>query len=186
MTEARTPSGAPAANARAETDSLLSRARVLEAELSSTVGARQETSEEESLLSDAARRLRRSVIRPLEEMLERDASGKNVAPEARGPHAGGGGRPQAKDAGDRGALLTGEPLWQLAKDATRIRLMEGLPTEVQEATAALQDLACQFDRAEADGRASRLAELRAIQADLPCGIESQANGPYLVTNVENW
>jgi CDGSH-type Zn-finger protein/truncated hemoglobin YjbI len=70
-------------------------------------------------------------------------------------------------------------------DATRIRLMPGLGTEVQEATAALQDLACLSASADADGGASRLAELRKIQAGLPCGIQSQTDGPYLVTNAEN-
>jgi CDGSH-type Zn-finger protein len=52
---------------------------------------------------------------------------------------------------------------------------------VQEATAALQDLACRLDP---DGSA-RLAELREIQAQLPSGIQSQPNGPYLVTNAEH-
>jgi CDGSH-type Zn-finger protein/truncated hemoglobin YjbI len=74
----------------------------------------------------------------------------------------------------------------LAIDATKLRLMPGLGTEVQEATAALQDLACLFAPSEAGGAPSRLLELRKIQAALPCGIQSQADGPYLVTNAENF
>jgi hypothetical protein len=56
---------------------------------------------------------------------------------------------QGKPADDSGALLAGEPLWQLAQDATRLRLTAGIQAEVQETAAALQDLACQF--AESSG-----------------------------------
>jgi CDGSH-type Zn-finger protein/ferredoxin len=56
---------------------------------------------------------------------------------------------------------------------------------MQEATAALQDLACTFTSEESeDGRLARVAELRALQSDLPAGIQLQTNGPYLLTNVE--
>jgi len=65
-----------------------------------------------------------------------------------------------------------------------------LPTEIQEATAALQDLTCQF--APADGPrsvAAKITELQQLQAGLGCTIQSALNGPYLVTNAEtlrNW
>jgi CDGSH-type Zn-finger protein/truncated hemoglobin YjbI len=53
-------------------------------------------------------------------------------------------------------------------------------------TAALQDLACRFAPPEGEGSSSqRLAELRKLQSQLPCAIQSQTNGPYLVTNLEN-
>ena len=107
-------------------------------------------------------RLARSVVRPLDVALRRLAH--DTAATARGAlHA-----------------PPGDPLWQLALDATRVRLRPGLPTELQEATAALQDLACGLD---ADGE-SRLAELRQLQASLPAAIQSQHDGPYLVTNAE--
>jgi CDGSH-type Zn-finger protein/truncated hemoglobin YjbI len=54
-----------------------------------------------------------------------------------------------------------------------------------EASAALQDLACQL---AVDENALR-AELRTIQADLGAGITVATDGPYLVTNAErltNW
>lgn len=110
--------------------------------------------------SDVARRLRRSVIRPLEQLPPGDADGTDVPPN--GP-------------GD---------LWELAREATRLRLAPGLPTEVQEATAALQDLALSQEPADSAEHAARLAELRELQSGLNGGIRLQHNGPYLVTNAE--
>ena len=58
--------------------------------------------------------------------------------------------------------------------------------ELIEATAALQDLACQIAPAEGPGdRATRLTELIALQAGLDTGIDVAVNGPYLVTNADN-
>ena len=161
-----------------ELAALLSRATELEAALSAAVAAQQDGVGDGTALSYAAQRLQRSVIRPLDEALARSASDEQGAPK---PPAREGRRSDA----DSAALLAGEPLWRLALDATRLRLRPGLPTEVQEATAALQELACQFAPPEADGLAGRLTELKGIQAELPCQIQSQADGPYLVTNVEN-
>ena len=105
-----------------------------------------------------AARVRRSVIRPLA-----DALGQ-AAPEPEG------GDPQAVGA-------AAEQLWQLTRDATALRAAHGLPAQLQEATAALQDLATR-------GAPERIAELRQLQASAPAQIQSQHNGPYLVTNVE--
>ncbi|MFZ0088344.1 MAG: CDGSH iron-sulfur domain-containing protein [Solirubrobacteraceae bacterium] len=63
--------------------------------------------------------------------------------------------------------------------------MGDLP-ELQEAVAALQDLA---SRAGSDGSegaaAARLAGFREIMSSLRWGIQSERDGPYLVTNVKN-
>ena len=61
-----------------------------------------------------------------------------------------------------------------------------LPIEIQEATAALQSLGCEF--AHTDGPHSvsaRVAELKQIQESLDCTIQAMTNGPYIVTNAEN-
>lgn len=84
------------------------------------------------------------------------------------------------------ATAAGAPddsLWQLARDATRLRASSESPA-LQEATAALQDLALAAETSE-DARVSRLAELRELQADVPPAIQSAHNGPYLVTNAEH-
>jgi CDGSH-type Zn-finger protein/ferredoxin len=76
-------------------------------------------------------------------------------------------------------------LWQMAKDATRLRARVARPSELQEATAALQDLGCNFAPEESEReRLARLAELGAMQKELPAGIQLQTNGPYLLTNIE--
>ena len=100
-----------------------------------------------------AERLRRSVIRPLEAALGADG-----------------------EEGHDGAATT---LWELALEATRLRVTPGARAELVEATAALQDLAL-----EGEDDAGRLAQLREIQAAVPPSIQSAADGPYLVTNAE--
>src|SRR5262249_26952715 len=76
-------------------------------------------------------------------------------------------------------------LWQMAKDATLLRARVAGPTEIQEATAALQDLACTFAPEESTHqRLAWVAELIAMQKELPARIQVQANGPYLLTNIE--
>lgn len=77
-------------------------------------------------------------------------------------------------------------LWLLATTATRLRTSASAetiaPPELLEATAALQDLA--LEQVPPDQRGQRLAELRALQAAWPTGIQSAPDGPYLVTNAE--
>ncbi len=177
------PSTPRADDVRSALTSLLSRARSLHAAVNPAAATQREGSANESSLGFAARRLQRSVIRPLEKALERASGGED---RRTGPTAGGGGHAAeaGKPASDPGALLAGDPLWQLTLDATRLRLSPGLPLEVQEATAALQDLACHFEPSDGASGSRRLAELRDLQADLAGAIQCQHNGPYLVTNAE--
>jgi CDGSH-type Zn-finger protein/truncated hemoglobin YjbI len=105
---------------------------------------------------DVTQRLASSVVRPL-------------------------GGPSASDAsGESGSLA--ERLPSLAIDATRLG---SVASEVTEAIAALQDLACEL----VDDPDALLAELRQIQADRAPEVRVAAGGPYLVTNIEdlrNW
>ena len=75
-----------------------------------------------------------------------------------------------------------ELLWQAAVAATKlcVRLhgTGGVPPELAEAVAALQDVAC-----AAAPAAGRAAQLRDLQASLPASIQAARGGPYLVTNV---
>jgi CDGSH-type Zn-finger protein/truncated hemoglobin YjbI len=108
----------------------------------------------------AAPRLVDSVLRPLA-----DLAGGGTAGEAATPDA-----PVA------------DLVWAAARAATRLRarLGGGAPPGLLEATATLQDLACQMAPEE-----DRAAELRDIQGGLPAGIQAAPDGPYLVTNVPN-
>jgi CDGSH-type Zn-finger protein/truncated hemoglobin YjbI len=105
-------------------------------------------------------RLVNSVLRPLAEALP--------AP------------PRAPDAPP--APGTPGSLWDAALLATRLRAQYGssAPPGLLEATAALQDLACQ--QGPAGEYAKRLAALAGQQGHLPPGIMTARNGPYLVTN----
>ncbi len=153
--------------------SILRRARELEAAvLNDEGGVRDE-------LRPAAERLKRSVIRPLGDALAR------LPGESEG-EGQGDGEGQGSPAAD--AQPIDAALWQLALDTTRLRVAPGLPTELQEATAALQDLACRLAPDSAE-RTRRLEELRAVSAALPAAIQAQTDGPYLVTGAEaltNW
>ena len=107
---------------------------------------------------DVAGRLARSVVRPLDDVLGRWKAATAIEDP--------GGRRRAS-------------LDDLAIEATRLRLNPGLPAEVQEASAALQALAL---AAAPDDTVPR-AGFAEIQSDLPPTVQSQTDGPYLVTNV---
>ena len=74
-------------------------------------------------------------------------------------------------------------MWETARSATalRARLGRACPPKLAEATAALQDLACQL--AGPGEAAARLDELWELQAGLPATVQAERNGPYLATNV---
>ncbi len=174
-----------AADARVELASLLQGADQLEAALlAAAPDGEKQSVDEQDTLNAVAQRLKRSVIRPLSEALQRMPGEPNGhSARSRRPNAGTGDSTAAADV-DRSRL--GAPLWGLTLAATRLRLSPGVPSQVQEATAALQDLACQVSDDRDEGVvAARLVELRALEAQLPYQIQSQTNGPYLVTNVEN-
>jgi CDGSH-type Zn-finger protein/truncated hemoglobin YjbI/ferredoxin len=117
-------------------------------------------------LAQAAARLRRSVVGPLE-------------------RAAAVPRPSAEPGAEEQVHSPRERLWELAREATMLRTKPGASNELLEATAALQDLACTFASDEDPGSTSALLdELRTIQAKLPATIRAARNGPYLVTNAE--
>ena len=146
----------------------------------------EETDADLAQLAGTARRLTGTVIRPLGAALAR-------MPADSASHPGLCAGPPFGDGGDLPALthraaawtLLDERLWGMATAATTLRLDPALPTGIQEATAALQDLACQFAPADGPrGVAAKVAALTEMQAGLDRGIQAAINGPYLVTNVD--
>lgn len=114
-------------------------------------------------------RLKDCVVRPLGTLVE-------VSEDAATTDDDGQGQERA-----------GEPaseIWELASLATIERVRSPEIAELAEAVAALQDLAITLLEDDSEA-ATRVAKLKALQAGLPCRIQCQANGPYLVTNVEN-
>ena len=151
----------------------------------------EETDTDLERLARASLRLMTSVIRPLSEVLtQMPVDSTSLPGRCAGPPFGDDGN--LPDVVHRKAVwaLLDERLWHLALTATKLRLTPGLPTEIQEAVAALQDLTCQFAPADGPhGVPARIAELKQMQAGLGCSILAALNGPYLVTNVEtlrNW
>jgi CDGSH-type Zn-finger protein/truncated hemoglobin YjbI/ferredoxin len=156
-------------------EELVVAARALAGDLAGGVPGQEEA--DGDLLGDAAARLRRSVIGPLERAWAVAQAGAEADTE-RAPTARGDGEP---------ARSPRERLWELARGATVLRTEPGASNELLEATAALQDLAYRFAlAADPESAQSRLGELRAIQANLPAAIRAARNGPYLVTNAERF
>jgi CDGSH-type Zn-finger protein/truncated hemoglobin YjbI len=137
---------------------------------------------------EAAERLLNSVIRPLAQA----ASGS-----PRDGHAPDGASEVGHDRGrpdnDASASLQ-EMIWALAQSATTLRAQSTLEPRqgalLLEATGGLQDLALALSPSGGpDAAESRLARLRELQAGCEPGIQCEANGPYLLTNVatlRNW
>jgi CDGSH-type Zn-finger protein/truncated hemoglobin YjbI/ferredoxin len=135
--------------------------------------------EEDVADEQSRRRLRRSVIRALDQALVRLAGSERQHAVDLDPQTGTGADPGASEA---------DSVLDLARRATRLRVEHdaGLPLEVVEAVAALQDLAVTL---APDDEATRRAMFAELQASLPPTIHAEADGPYLFTNVHrlrNW
>jgi CDGSH-type Zn-finger protein/truncated hemoglobin YjbI len=115
-----------------------------------------------AMLARAAGRLAASVVRPLASVV--------AAASPSGPD---------RVAEERLAAA----VYELACDATRLRARVGGPAALLEATAALQDLACQPVAGDASELTARRERFAALQAGVPASIQSAPDGPYLVTNV---
>ncbi len=138
-----------------------------------------------------------SVLRPLAEALSRLPAAGSASGTAPGSAAGttpgtAAGSASGTAAGsapgsspDSAPGAAAELVWAAAKAATRLRVHYGeagsAAPELAEATAGLQQLACQ--QVAAPEAARRLAELWELQGGLPPMISIARNGPYLVTNV---
>ena len=116
-------------------------------------------------LARVAGRLGSSVVRPLGSALGSQGdqlAAESLASEGEHPHA----------------------LHLLAVEATRLRVRAAGALSLQEAAAALQDLACQSVAEDVERLAARRTELAALMTGLPATIQSAPNGPYLLTNVQ--
>jgi CDGSH-type Zn-finger protein/truncated hemoglobin YjbI len=162
---------------RDELRRVLADAQSLSDDITQEIDSPNMSPERMTLLQFAATRLSKSVLRPLSDALARMDP---VDDASRASHL----IPSSGSEGV-GADLEGR-LWQLARAVTTLRLRPDAPCEVQEATAALHDLATGWAPADGpDTALTRITELRAIQGKLPCRIQAAPNGPYLTTNVDN-
>ncbi len=132
-------------------------------------------------------RLMTTVIRPLGDALAKMPLGDQRFPGATAGPGFGYNRdvellPHKKSAW----VFFGERLRELATIATQLQAENAVPTEVQEAAAALEDLARHFaPSARILNATTELAESRAAVAQQDRKIQPELNGPYLVSNVKN-
>jgi hypothetical protein len=154
-----------------EARSLLARALELERALADGRTDADQPAPTRDRRSWAAQRIKNSVARPLQDAVT------HLDPEHFATAPIDLPRADEKGKSTEAPSIT-EQIWQLAKDATLLSAQAGLPTEVTEATAALQHLACQFAE-RPDGEADTIARFKELQSVLPSGIRAQVNGPYL-------
>lgn len=146
----------------------------------------EESEAELEHLSRAALRIMTTVIRPLGDVLAKMPIGSEYAGKTAGPGFGYNRDVSLLPHKRSTWVFFGERLAELAGIATRLRLEPGVPAQLEEAAAALQDLAGQF--APENGihsAATQVAELRRVEVGVGCAIQCVPNGPYVVTNVEH-
>jgi len=163
---------------------LARRAEALRSRCASTVGEAQDEAMR-ARLGLVAERLASSVIRPLGSVTGLDGDGNGrVAGEGDAGFDGDTGpdgvQPRAAAAD---ALELADELHVLAVDATRLRVRAPGALSLQEATAALQDLACEAVGDDAQRLEARRTELATLMSGVPATIQSAPNGPYLLTNL---
>jgi len=124
----------------------------------------EETEAELEHLSRATLRLMTTVIRPLAEALTKLPVDRVRLPgRTAGPGFGYNRDVHLLPHKQSAWVFFSERLWQLAVAATKLRLNPSMPTEIQEAAAALQDLACQFAPPDGPrGVAAKVTELKQI------------------------
>jgi CDGSH-type Zn-finger protein/truncated hemoglobin YjbI/ferredoxin len=147
----------------AEAGNLTARADALRAKCEALAGSTQDGASR-ATLARVADRLSSSVVRPLTAALQ-------FIPD-----------PGASDSPASPVDLAHQ-LHLLAVEATRLRVRAAGAASLQEAAAALQDLACQAVAEDVQRLEARRTELAALMAGVPSTIQPAPNGPYLVANV---
>jgi CDGSH-type Zn-finger protein len=143
----------------------------------------EESESELEHLSRATLRMMTTVLRPLGESLTKmpmgDETGKTAGPGF------GYNRDVTLLPHKRSAwIFFGERVRELANTAARLRTNRNMPAELQEAVAALEDLAQQFVPSSQSWNAA--TELKEFQSEAPAAgprIVPEFNGPYQVTNL---
>jgi CDGSH-type Zn-finger protein/truncated hemoglobin YjbI len=170
--------------------SILNRACDLKGRIALALSIPDRSDSQSKMFSLVSKRLDTTVVRPLQEAL---ADVRATQESELNVQTGSVSRPDDSQTVLSIAALDGE-LWALTKDATALQVNAKMPARTKEAAAGLQYLACELATIndDANGKrstAARLAELKAMQTELPTGIQAESNGPYLVTNGErlfNW
>ena len=147
----------------------------------------EETEPELEHLSRATLRLMATVLRPLGEALAMMPVGDPLLPgRTAGPGFGYNRDVHLLPHKASAWVFFAERLRGLAVTAATLRKRAGVPRQVDEAAAALEDLATQFAPSDRSwNRAAEVKQFARIDTGKAPAITPELNGPYLVTNVEN-
>lgn len=141
-------------------------------------------------LARASLRAMTTVLRPLGEALTKmPVGGEGAHGRTAGPGFGFNRDVHLLPHKRSAWIFFGERLRELAIGATRLRVEAGaqLPAEVEEATAALEALAEEFAPKDRKWNANaEEAEFRVLEGNGAPKIIPEKNGPFLVTNLENF
>jgi CDGSH-type Zn-finger protein/truncated hemoglobin YjbI len=130
--------------------------------------------------TDIESRLERSVMRPLKDALRRLGDTETRPDEAVALPAPGWATTDLK------AVTVAQKMFAVAKQAAALRIRTDAPPELLEAFAALLGLVGVSGHADVT---NRMAQLASGQSGLDAEVRVALDGPYLVTNVEqftNW
>ncbi|HEY6234005.1 MAG TPA: ferritin-like domain-containing protein [Candidatus Elarobacter sp.] len=142
-----------------------------------------ETEAELEALSRATLRLMASALRPLGEALTKMPAGDAYPGRTAGPGFGYNRDVHLLPQKESAWTFFAERLEQLATKAAWLRVNETVPPEIEEAAAALQDVASRIAAFTKRGAAAETTALAALEHSLGTTIAPETNGPYLVTNL---
>lgn len=142
-----------------------------------------ETERELEVLSRGTIRMMASALRPLGEALTKMPAGAPYPGLSAGPGFGYNRDVHLLPHKASAWIFFAERLGQLARKAAYIRTNFAVPPEIEEAAAALQDIAAKIGALSPRGVAATEAEIAAFETPIGATITPEHNGPYLVTNV---
>jgi len=143
-----------------------------------------ESDAELEALSRGTLRLMASVLRPLGEALTKLPAGEAYPGRTAGPGFGYNRDVHLLPHKESAWTFFAERLEQLATKATWIRVNKTVPPEIEEAAAALQDVASRIAAFTKRGAAAEATTLAALEHSLGTTIAPEHNGPFLVTNLK--
>jgi CDGSH-type Zn-finger protein len=142
-----------------------------------------ESDPELEVLSRATLRMMASVLRPLGEALTKMPAGAPYPGQTAGPGFGYNRDVHLLPHKDSAWIFFAERLGQMATKAAYMRTHYAVPDEIEEAAAALQDIAARVGALSRTGAGATQETIAALERTVGMGITPERNGPYLVSNV---
>ncbi len=142
-----------------------------------------ETEAELEVLSRGTIRMMASALRPLGEALTKMPAGAPYPGLNAGPGFGYNRDVHLLPHKNSAWIFFAERLGELAIKASYIRTHFDVPPEIEEAAAALQDIAEKIGELAPRGDAGSMERIAEIEKPLGISIKPEHNGPYLVSNV---